>query len=171
MVSTYYMLSRPLICYCSVQIIWRHVPEYRDVQYNFDYFCRIYRSWMKCDGRQTRWCQGGVIIVLLFFLLKDVNCENSVAWVIEEWMCTQHSWTDTERGAETDDVLENDLTQWHCVHHLSHVDMQHLLGLHFPSSVCRGQDSGVLLDKPIGMDVQVVKKSRVAWNSKIHYRH
>jgi len=54
---------------------------------------------MKCDGRQSRWCQCGVIVVLLFFFLwKDVNCENSVAWLIEEWMCTQYSWTDTEGG-------------------------------------------------------------------------
>jgi hypothetical protein len=31
------------------------------------------------------------------FVLKDVfNCENSLTWVIEEWMCTQHSWIDTE---------------------------------------------------------------------------
>ena len=82
-------------------------------------------------------------------------------------MCTQHSWTDTENGGGggTDDVFGNDLTQWPFVHHLSHVDMQHLLEIHSPSSVCRGQDSSVLLGKPIGMDVQVVKKSRVAWNS------
>ena len=73
-------------------------------------------------------------------------------------MCTQHLWTDTERGGGADDVFGNDLSKWHFVHLLSHVDMQHLLGLHSPSSVCRAQDSSMLLDKPIGMDVQVVKK-------------
>jgi len=74
-------------------------------------------------------------------------------------------------GGETDDVLGNELTQWHFVHHLTHVDTKHVLGLHSPSSVCRGQDINVLLDKPIGMDVQVGKKSRVAWNSRIQNRH
>jgi hypothetical protein len=86
--SKNYVVSRPWISQCSVQTIWCHVPGYRDIQYNFDYVYHIYRSWMKCDGKQTRRCQCEVIIVLLFFLLKDVNCENSVAWVIEKWMCT-----------------------------------------------------------------------------------
>jgi hypothetical protein len=105
--------------------------------------------------KTTRRCQCEVIVVFCFciggrFQLRKF-CNMG-----DRRMNVYTAFTDWHWRGNA--VLGNYLTQWHFVHLQSRVDLQHLQGLHSASSVCRRKDGVVLLGKPIGMDVQVVKK-------------
>jgi hypothetical protein len=91
--------------------MWCHVPGYRNVKYKlhgvtslnvviFSIILITFVQYTILEWSAMEDKLGDVSVGLsscYCFLLKDVNCENSVTRVIEEWMCTQHSWTDTKK--------------------------------------------------------------------------
>lgn len=113
MFSASHVAWRPWISQCSEWTAWCDIPEYRNVPYKlrgvmslnimiFSIILITFVTYTVLEWSVMEDKLGDVSVRLsscYCFLLKDVvNCEHSVTWVIEEWMCTQHSWIDTEEG-------------------------------------------------------------------------